>query len=376
MSAEGASRLPSVKVLIVDDRPENLVAIEALLRRDGLELVRASSGSQALELLLIHDFALAILDVQMPEMDGFELAELMRGTERTRGVPIIFLTAGAHDAQRVFRGYEIGAVDFLYKPVDVVLLRHKVMTFVELQRQRLEVRELLRLNEMFVAAISHDLRQPLSAIVMGASLLEPTVSGPGAQHTLARMRSGASRMTGMLDQLNDLARARLGGGISVDRRPVSLRLVTERVIEELQLAHDDRTLSVTFDDGDLVGCWDEQRLAQVLANLVSNGLRHGARGCAVDVRVSGAGACVVLEVHNAGEIPASLLDCLFDPFRAGRRAARDSLGLGLYIVRQLVEAHGGTVEVQSSAEVGVTFRVELPRSLAATALVAQCARAP
>src|SRR6476619_663786 len=107
-----------IKLLMVDDNPENLVALEALLRRDGVQLLAARSGAEALELLLVHEVALAVLDVQMPDMDGFELAELMRGAERTKRVPIIFVTAGARSSQRIFKGYESGAVDFLFKPIE------------------------------------------------------------------------------------------------------------------------------------------------------------------------------------------------------------------------------------------------------------------
>ncbi len=128
-----------VKLLLVDDLEENLLALEAVLRRDGVQLLKSTSGSQALELLLQHDIALSIIDVQMPEMDGFELAEYMRGTERTRRVPIIFLTAGAHDEYRQFRGYESGAVDFMFKPFDPNILYSKTEVFLELFRQRQEI---------------------------------------------------------------------------------------------------------------------------------------------------------------------------------------------------------------------------------------------
>ncbi|MFC0204792.1 response regulator [Novosphingobium soli] len=128
-----------LKILAVDDIRENLVALEAALDQSGVELVTAASGFDALELLLRHDFALALLDVQMPEMDGFELAELMRGTERTRSVPIIFLTAVATDERRRFRGFEAGAVDYLLKPLDITILNSKVAVFVELARQRREI---------------------------------------------------------------------------------------------------------------------------------------------------------------------------------------------------------------------------------------------
>ncbi|RYD42243.1 MAG: response regulator, partial [Verrucomicrobiaceae bacterium] len=130
-----------IKFLLVDDLDANLLALEGLLERDGLQLLKARSGHEALELLLLHDIALALIDVQMPEMSGFELAELMRGTERTRTVPIIFLTAGVVDQQRRIRGYETGAVDFLPKPIDPENLRNKADTFYELARQREELKE-------------------------------------------------------------------------------------------------------------------------------------------------------------------------------------------------------------------------------------------
>ena len=124
------------RILLVDDIEENLVALEAALRRDDAQVISARSGMEALELVLQHEFALAFIDVQMPEMDGFELAELMRGAERSKYIPIIFVTAGAGDAQRVFRGYESGAVDFLFKPVDPHMLRQKAETFIRLDQQR------------------------------------------------------------------------------------------------------------------------------------------------------------------------------------------------------------------------------------------------
>ncbi len=120
--------MESIKLLLVDDLEENLLALEAVLRREGIELMRARSGGHALELLLKHDFALAIIDVHMPDMSGFELAEIMRGTDRTRRIPIIFLTAGVPDLNRQFRGYESGAVDFLYKPFDPQILAQKRMS--------------------------------------------------------------------------------------------------------------------------------------------------------------------------------------------------------------------------------------------------------
>ena len=157
------------KILAVDDVPENLLALEVLLADQGVTLIKARSGMEALELLLVEDVALALLDVQMPGMDGFELAELMRGTERTRRVPIIFLTAVGTDERRRFRGYESGAIDYLFKPVDPHILRHKVAIFVELFQQR---QELARERDSHATALAriqaHADNSPLAIVELDA----------------------------------------------------------------------------------------------------------------------------------------------------------------------------------------------------------------
>ncbi len=155
----------TVKFLIVDDLEENLVALEALLPRDGLELIRATSGPQALELLLVHDISLALLDVQMPGMDGFELAEVMRGPERTRNIPIIFLTALPADEARRFRGYEAGAVDYLQKPIDPIVLHNKTGVFFDLARQRNSLRaQTTKLNQALELIQAHTDNSPMAFI--------------------------------------------------------------------------------------------------------------------------------------------------------------------------------------------------------------------
>ena len=367
----------SIKFLLVDDVNENLVALEALLRRDGLEILTARSGTEALELVLLHEFALAFIDVQMPEMSGFELAELMRGSERSRHVPIIFVTAGGWEPNRIFKGYESGAVDFLFKPVEAHILRHKADVFFELYRQRQllskqiaereqlirEVQETLRLNEMFAAALGHDLRSPLSAIMTGAALL----ISRGDDKTMAignRILSSGSRMARMIEQLLDLSRARVGGGIPVTPAEMKLKDVAEKVVAEHQAASPGRVLRLET-SGALEGAWDESRLAQVLSNLIGNALEHGVSDTPITVRADGTSPReVILTVNNKGQIPEQELPHLFEPFRSGRQAGRRSegLGLGLYIVDQLVRAHEGTVKVTSNERDGTTFEVRLPRA--------------
>ena len=358
-----------VKCLLVDDLAENLLALTALLRREDVEILQAHSGAAALELLLAHDVALAFLDVQMPDMDGFELAELMRGSDRTRHVPIIFVTAGVHDQYRLFKGYETGAVDFLYKPIDPHILKSKADVFFQLYRQKQqlarqleELTETLWLNELFTAVLGHDLRNPLSAILNSANLLERISKDDVVKQSATRMVSSGKRMSRMIDDMLDLTRARLGGGIPLRRQETDLSQIVQRVIHEAQLASPEGRFEIR-QEGESSGYWDADRLTQVTSNLLGNALEHGDKRDPIDVAVNGTRADrVTLEVINTGVVPAEVLPHLFDPFRGGRRqlGRREGLGLGLYIVQQIVLAHGGQVDVRTD-ESRTTFLVELPR---------------
>jgi two-component system, sensor histidine kinase and response regulator len=360
-----------VKCLIVDDLQENLLALSALLEREDVQILTARSGAEALELLLVHDVALAFLDVQMPEMDGFELAELMRGSERTRHIPLIFVTAGAREQQRLFQGYDSGAVEFIYKPIEPRILKNKAEVFFELYRQRrqlaLELRErseTLRLNEMFSALLAHDLRSPLSAILASAQQLQRRSADQTSIDTAVRIVSSGKRMARLIEDMLDLARARLAGGIIVKREASDFRALVERVVREHQTAAPARLIEASY-DGNCMGSWDPERIAQVASNLIGNALKHGNPDASVRVRLEGTNRdSVALEVGNGGTIKPNVLEHLFDPFRAGQRdpGRGEGLGLGLYIVSQIVQAHQGTVEVKTGEGDVTSFRVRLPRT--------------
>lgn len=359
-----------VKCLLVDDLEENLLALSALMQRDDVEVLLARSGSEALELLLAHDVALALVDVQMPEMDGFELAELMRGRERTRQIPIIFVTAGARDRHRIFKGYDSGAVDFLFKPIEPRVLRNKADVFFQLYRQKQELAqelsersETLRLNEMLTAVLSHDLRSPLNAVLTSAHLIQRHSTEGPVRESAARIQSSGKRMSRMIEDMLDLARARLAGGIPLKREPADLGSLIDRVITEIQAAYPQQRVELHL-QGDLQGDWDTERLAQVASNLIGNALQHGQDSEAVQVRLDGAEPeAVVMSVSNAGTIPPDLLPQLFDPFRGALRQAgrSEGLGLGLYIVQQIVLAHHGTVDVHCGSSNRTRFVVRVPR---------------
>lgn len=358
------------KFLLVDDLDENLLALSALLRRDDVELLTARSGPEALELLLLHhDIALALLDVQMPSMDGFELAELMRGSERTKHIPIIFVTAGAHDPHRIFKGYDSGAVDFLFKPLEPHILKSKADVFYRLhaQKQQLERHlaeraETLRLHEMFTAVLGHDLRGPISAIVMSAAILarHPDDSVQKVGQRLVRSGQWMGRM---IEDMLDLARSRVAGGIPIVHQTLDLNQLLERVVQERQSMFPKRYIEVV-QRGSMAGAWDEDRLTQAISNLLGNALHHGTPEVPVHITLDGeAHRSVALTITNGGTIPENIRQRLFDPFRRGSDPGgrAEGLGLGLYIVQQIVLAHGGTIDLLHTDAALTSFKVVLPR---------------
>jgi signal transduction histidine kinase len=358
-----------IHVLIVDDIRNNITALEASLARPDVSVLKAESGPAALELLLKHEVALAILDVNMPGMDGFELAELMRGSPRTARVPIIFLTATAQDTGRTFRGYEAGAVDFLYKPFDSRILNSKVDVFIQMERQKQQlatqlatVQQLLDANEMLMAVLGHDLRTPLSAVIASAEYLARFVQDENVANIGTRIKSSGMRMVRMVDQLLNLARLR-GGRVTLQPRSVDLMTLAKNIVDEYE-ARVGKGRIVLQREGDTLLQGDGDLLSQVFSNLIGNALQHGREGSAIQVRLDGGAPHeVVVTVQNAGEIPADVLPTIFAPYRSGRSQHESGgLGLGLYITHEIAQMHGGRVQVRSSADAGTVFDVTLPRT--------------
>jgi two-component system, sensor histidine kinase and response regulator len=361
---------PTVNVLIVDDIVHNITALQASLTRPEIELLVADSGTAALDLLLKHEVALAILDVNMPGMNGFELAALMRGSPRTSHVPIIFLTATAQDASRTFRGYEAGAVDFLYKPFDPRILQSKVDVFVQLEQQKRQLaaqlvttRQMLEANEMLMAVLSHDLRTPLGAVLASAEYLMRVETGDTVTTTATRIRNSSLRMARMVDQLLNLARLQ-GGRLHLQPSSTELTTLCKSVIDEFA-THKDAGQIVLRSEGDSGGRWDVDLMWQAISNLVSNALHHGEAGGEIVVNVDAREPQRIrLTVTNRGVIAADVVPHLFKPFGAnginGRQ--REGLGLGLHIVREIVHMHGGDVAVESDEAHGTVFSVQLPRA--------------
>jgi len=354
-------------VLLVDDIADNLLALEAILRGEDFEIVSALSGREALDILLVRNIALAIIDVHMPEMDGFELATLMRGVERTRYVPIVFVTAGLRDSSCMFKGYEVGAVDYLWKPIDEQILRSKVDVFVTLERQRQQLLHAERMREMFVGVLGHDLRNPLQSMLASAERAALRTQDEVSRRLLEVVAMSGGRMNRMIEQMLDLTRIRLGGGISVRPAPTDLRRVVEQTLDEFP-RHANRLIIRYV--GETRGSWDVDRLFQLVSNLVGNAIEHSPPDSLVEVRIDGSvDDRIAFDIRNGGPgLAAELRNVLFEPFHSGDRTR--GLGLGLFICKQIVLAHGGAIDCESSDETGTRFCVTLPRLGAAGLLVA------
>ncbi|HVT07726.1 MAG TPA: hybrid sensor histidine kinase/response regulator [Polyangia bacterium] len=351
------SSLPPASILAVDDHPANLLALEAIFEPLDIELVKAASGPQALKLAEERPFAVILLDVVMPEMDGFEVLDKLRTMRLASETPIILLTAYEFDPRNIESLQGAALVDYIVKPIASGLLRAKVRALVSLYRRG----EALAARDRDIAMLAHDLQTPLASIAAGTLLLSRGDLDERTRVVTERIARTVKRMSDMVTDLTDYARAGLGP-IPVVRRPVDLgRLATDVVAECQALEGGDRVRVEAT--GDLSGEWDPNRVAQAISNLVRNAITHGEGE--VRLRLQGARDVVEVHVHNKGEpIPPDRLPFIFQPFERGSNEGR-GLGLGLYIVRAIASAHGGRVEAISSGAEGTTFRLCLPRRLAA-----------
>ena len=359
-----------MSILVVDDVPKNLMALRALLEEldPDMTVLTADSGPAALELLLEHEVALALLDVQMPGMDGYALAELMRGSQRTRLVPIIFITAFAPDEQRSFRGYECGAVDLLYKPVDARLLRSKVQVFVELYQQRMqlasrmaELERVARLNALMIGALSHDIRTPLAALSLNAELVSRRTDVPGLHQVGVRLKSATTMLSRQVDHLVNLALLPAN-----DMRPERVdtdlaALLQARLAASPSLGEQGSGLATHF-TGDSRAMLDPALLTQAIDHLLMLALVHG-NGRPAHVEVDGESRrAVVLRLRLEAPLPESAQAYLFGSGQAEPGLSVARVGPGLDASERVARAHGGSLIGRSRERDGTLFEMILPRA--------------
>ncbi|WP_283180380.1 MULTISPECIES: hybrid sensor histidine kinase/response regulator [unclassified Pseudomonas] len=386
------------KLLIVDDLPENLLALEALIRREDRIVYKALSADEALSLLLQHEFAMAILDVQMPGMNGFELAELMRGTEKTKNIPIVFVSAAGRELNYAFKGYESGAVDFLYKPLDIHAVKSKVNVFVELFRQskamkqqveeleqsrreqeallkqlqstQLELEQAVRMRDDFMSIVAHEVRTPLNGLILETQLRKMHLARDNAAaFTLDKMHAMVDRderqiksLIRLIEDMLDVSRIRTGK-LSIRPTRFDLSALVRGLLQNFAPQIDAAESSVTLEaEQPVVGSWDEFRIEQVISNLLTNALRYGAKS-PITVKVYSEGGQARVEVRDLGiGIGEENQKRIFQQFeRVTAKHAVAGLGLGLFISEQIVAAHGGSITVESRIGEGALFRVCLPQ---------------
>jgi two-component system NtrC family sensor kinase len=397
----GLSRAPALPlaplpgVLIVDDVQANLVALQGLLEEMGCEVVLARSGNEALRQLLKREFAVMLLDVQMPEMDGYEVAAYARQNPATREVPIIFLTATHNDERNVLRGYGSGAVDFLFKPISAPILRSKVRVFLELyagRRQTIDAMErlerayrelqatqahLIQSAKMaslgtLVAGVAHEINNPLSfalshldtvqrSLAFLHGEMEPALSDAGRDHW-SRARSRLTEMGGGLERIRDLVLklrtfSRLDEG---ERKVASIREAVESVLTILDHRLKDRILvQCNFGEPERIECFPGP-LNQALMNLISNAIDavEDNGTIAISTGLDGDGFVISIVDSGAG-IPSAIRDRVLEPFFTTKPVGHGT-GLGLSITYSIVQRHGGTLELSDAEGGGTKAVVRLP----------------
>ncbi|MGN8140329.1 hybrid sensor histidine kinase/response regulator [Pseudomonas sp. 22105] len=385
------------KLLIVDDLPENLLALEALIKREDRTVYKALSADEALSLLLQHEFAMAILDVQMPGMNGFELAELMRGTEKTKNIPIIFVSAAGRELNYAFKGYESGAVDFLHKPLDIHAVKSKVNVFVDLYRQSKamkqqvealeqsrreqeallqqlqrtqgELEQAVRMRDDFMSIVAHEVRTPLNGLILETQLRKMHLARDNAAaFTLDKMHAMVDRderqiksLIRLIEDMLDVSRIRTGK-LSIRPTRFNLAQLVGNVLQNFAQQIEAAETEVSFTAAEPVeGNWDEFRIEQVVSNLLTNALRYGGKS-PIQVRVYRQGNEARVEVQDQGiGISEENQKRIFQQFeRVSAKTVVAGLGLGLFISEQIVAAHGGSIVVESKINEGALFRVCLP----------------
>ena len=359
------------KILIVDDRKENLVALEKTLSKTSGQIVKALSGNEALSVSLNHDFALAILDIRMPDMDGYELAELLRTDDKTRHLPIIFLTATSVQEADVFKGYESGGVDYILKPYSPAILLSKVDVFLELDRQKRELFEKQRLLEAsikeleaFTYSVSHDLRAPLRHVDGFINLLKESATDSldeKSQRYLSMISDAATRMGRLIDDLLEFSRA---GRVEMIPRPVDLRQLVDKTIANLEPDTEGR--DIAWKICSLPKVYADQPLMQiVLDNLISNAVKFTGKCKKAQIEIgeapNGQDEFIIFVHDNGSGFDMKYVDKLFGVFqRLHRQEEFEGTGIGLANVHRIIDRHGGRTWAESTLGEGASFYFSLP----------------
>ena len=378
--------MEKINILIVDDRPENIIALEALLERDDVNLVSTTLPNEALRLAWEMDIAIALVDVQMPEMDGFELVEILKSNPRTKDILVIFVTAISTDAKYAVKGLNAGAVDYLYKPLNPYVTSAKVDSFIQFVRNQRDIvrknkeleayqKELIKakdlaeqgkkIKENFLANMSHEIRTPINGIIGLTHLLEQTDLSLEQREMIGLLEISSNSLLGVINDILDLSKIE-AGKFRINRAATDLVMICHSVINLLKIRAKEKNIQlITHFDQDLPKhvLADSLRLNQILMNLIGNAIKFTTEG-SVTLKVT-----IVNRRPNSVQLKFSVtdtgigiakdkIDKIFETFEQAEDNTTlkfGGTGLGLSIVKNLAELKGGKLIVESEESRGSTF---------------------
>lgn len=352
-----------LNILLVDDKQENLLSLESILESPGRKLIKAFNGNDALKIAFEEEIAVILLDVQMPEMDGFEVARILKENQKTRDIAIIFVTAISKEEKYALQGYEEGAVDYLHKPLDVNIVKAKVGVFEKLYRSKQElkiyVEKTMQINKQldeFVYIVSHDLKAPLRGLSSVTSFLEEELGSdlkPEVRNLLDMVKSRTLRMQNLIDGILHYSRM---ANNKTERESFRLSDVLTNIIDLISIPNHVR---IEYPD-QLPTLFDEKiKLHEVFQNLISNAIVHNDKE-KVEVKIT----CQDKGTHfefaisdNGTGIKEEHFDKIFGVFQTLQsKDKQENTGIGLTIVKKIIEQHGGKIWVESEFGKGTTFR--------------------
>ncbi|CAN5502888.1 response regulator [soil metagenome] len=352
----------TLNILLVDDKEENLISLESILEHPKRRLFKATSGNEALKIAFEEEIAVILLDVQMPEMDGFEVARILKENEKTKDIAVIFVTAISKEEKYTLQGYEEGAVDYLHKPLDINIVKAKVGVFEKLYRSKQElkiyVEKTQQINKQldeFVYVVSHDLKAPLRGLSSVTSFLEDELGTdlkPEVRDLLDMVKSRTSRMQNLIDAILHYSRM---ANNKTDRETVKLADIIANIIDLLSIPSH---VSIEYPDL-LPTLFDEKiKLHEVFQNLISNAIKYNNKEKAeVKMTCLDMGNHYVFEISDNGMgIKKEHFEKIFGVFQTLQsKDKQESTGIGLTIVKKIIEQQGGKVWVESDFGNGTTF---------------------
>lgn len=350
-------------ILIVDDRPENLISLASILEQEGRNIIKANSGNEALKISLENEIAMILLDVQMPDMDGFEVARLLKENSKTKDIAILFVTALSKDEKYTMQGYEEGAVDYLQKPLEINLVKAKVNVFEKLYRQRIELREsnerLTNSNKQldeFVYIVSHDLKAPLRGLSSLCTFLEEELgkqTKPEVVDLINMIKSRTGRMQSLVDGILHYSRM---ANSNVEKEWVSVNELINNIID---LLNPSTNIKFEIQDNLPLIFTERIKLHEVFQNLISNSIKYNNKNEGViKIRCHSYPHFYEFIVQdNSCGIKKEHFEKIFGIFQTlTPKDKNESTGIGLTIVKKIIEKQQGEIFVESEFGVGSTFK--------------------